>query len=151
MSSSDFTQRRRQEHQVQAAARAEDVQRGSHGHGKEEPETADEMLDQLLEDMKTPGKEQGDKSGTRQPDSTRRSSTEREVGEGVTALTSAGEREALVQIVAVQAGAGEKEAQNPAALEEVARPVSLPPEEPPGLEVVRGRGDGGLLSGLMPL
>ena len=95
MSSSDFTQRRRQEHQVQAAARAEDVQRGSHGHGKEEPETADEMLDQLLEDMKTPGKEQGDKSGTRQPDSTRRSSTEREVGEGATALTSAGEREAL--------------------------------------------------------
>ena len=27
---------------------------------------------------------------------------------------------------------------------------SLPPEELPGLEVVRGRGDGGLLSGLTP-
>ena len=52
--------------------------------------------------------------------------------------------------MAVQAGAGEKEAQNPAALAEVARPVSLPPEELPGLEVVRGRGDGGLLSGLTP-
>ena len=69
------------------------------------------MLDRLLEDMTKPGKEQGDKSGTRPPDSTRRSSTEREVGEAVTALTSAGEREALVQIVVVQAGAGEKEAQ----------------------------------------
>ena len=53
------------------------------------------MLDRLLEDVKTPRKEQGDKSGTRPPDSTRRSSTEREVGEGATALTSAGEREAL--------------------------------------------------------
>ena len=62
MSSSDFTQRRRQEHQVQAAARAEDVQHGSHGHGKEErAETADEVLDRLLED----------KSGTRPPDSTK--------------------------------------------------------------------------------
>ena len=87
MSSSDFTQRRRQEHQVQAAAGAEDVQHGSHGHAKDErAETADEMLDRLLEDMKTPGKEQGEKSGTRSPDSTRRSSIEREVGEGVKAL-----------------------------------------------------------------
>ena len=43
MSSSDFTQRRRQEHQVQAAARAEDVQHGSHGQGKEkQAETADD-------------------------------------------------------------------------------------------------------------
>ena len=146
MSSSYFTQRRRQEHQSQAAARAEDVQHGSHGQGKEkQAETADEMLDRLLEDMKTPGKEQGDKSGTRPPDSTRRSSTEREVGEGVKALRSAGEKEALVQIVTVQAGAGEKGTQNPAVGDEVARPVLLPPEESPGLEVVRGHGNGGLL------
>ena len=128
MSSSDFTQRRRQEHQGLAAARAEDVQHGSHGQGKDgQAETADEMLDRLLDDMKTPGKEQGEKSGTRSPDSTRRSLTEREVGEGVKALTSAGENKALVPVAAVQVGAGGKEAQNPAMLEEVARPVSLPP------------------------
>ena len=36
-----------------------------------------------------------------------------------------------MQVAAVQAGAGERGAQNPAA-------VSLPPEEPPGLEVVQG-------------
>ena len=35
MSSSDFTQRRRQEHRVQAAAHAEEEQHGTHGHGKE--------------------------------------------------------------------------------------------------------------------
>ena len=43
-----------------------------------------------------------------------------------------------MQVAAVRAGAGERIAQNPAAAEEVARPVSLPPEEPPGLEVARG-------------
>ena len=54
-------QRRQQEHQVQAAAGVEDAQHGSHGQGKDErAETADEMLDRLLEDMKTPGKEQGE-------------------------------------------------------------------------------------------
>ena len=64
MSSSDFTQRRRQEHQVQAAAHAEEEQHGSHGHGKEEcAETADEKLDRLLEEMSTPGKEHGEKQG----------------------------------------------------------------------------------------
>ena len=75
MSSSDFTQRRWQEHQGQAAARAEEV----HGsHGKEErAETADVMLDRLLEDMNIPRKGQGEKSRTRPPDSTRRSSTGR--------------------------------------------------------------------------
>ena len=57
MSSSDFTQRRRQEHQVQAAAVAEEEQHGSHGHGKDErAEAADQMLDRLLEDMNKPGK-----------------------------------------------------------------------------------------------
>ena len=62
MSSSDFTQRRRQEHQVQAAAHAEEEQHGSHGHGKEErEETADQMLDWLLEEMDTPGQEHGEK------------------------------------------------------------------------------------------
>ena len=148
MSSSDFTQRRRQEHQVQATA--EEVQHGPHGHGKEErAETADEMLDQLLN---TPKKGQGEKSGTRPPDSTRRSSMEREVGEGVKALTGAGEKEAQKRVVAVQAGVGErKKAQKPAAVEEVTRPVSLPPEQPPGLEVVQGKGKGGLLSRWDPL
>ena len=66
------------------------------------------------------------------------------------ALTGAGGSGALVQVAAVRAGAGERIAQNPAVAEEVARPVSLPPEEPPGLEVVRGNGNGGLLSGLTP-
>ena len=96
------------------------------------------MLDQLLEDMSnmnTPKKGQGEKSGTRPPDSTRRSSMEKEVGEGVKALT----------------GAGEKEAKKPAAVEEVARTVSLPPEQLPGLEVVQGKGKGGLLSRWDPL
>jgi hypothetical protein len=51
MSSSDFTQRRRQDYQGQAAARAEDVQHGAHGK-QERTETADEMLVPLLEDMK---------------------------------------------------------------------------------------------------
>ena len=55
-----------------------------------------------------------------------------------------------MQVAAVRAGAGERIAQNPAVAEEVARPVSLPPEEPPGLEVARGNGNGGLLSGLTP-
>jgi len=66
------------------------------------------------------------------------------------ALTCAGGSGALVQVAAVRAGAGERRAQNPAVVEEVARSVSLPPEEPPGLEVVRGKGNGGLLSGLTP-
>ena len=52
MSSSDFTQRRRQEHQGQAAARAEE----------ERAETADEKLDRLLEAINTPGKEHGEKN-----------------------------------------------------------------------------------------
>ena len=66
------------------------------------------------------------------------------------ALTGAGGSGALAQVVAVRAGAGEQIAQNPAVAEEVARPVSLPPEEPPGLVVVRGKGNGDLLSGLTP-
>ena len=70
--------------------------------------------------------------------------------EGVKALTGAGEKETQKPAAAVQAGAGEKNAQKPATLEEVARPVSLPPEQPPGLEVVQGKGKGGLLSGLTP-
>ena len=148
MSSSDFTQRRRQERQVQAAAHAEEVQ---HGHGKEErEETADQMLDRLLEEMDTPGQEHGEKTGTRSSDSTRRSLMGKGVGESGMALTGAGGSGALVQAAAVRAGAGEQIAQNPAVAEEVARPVSLPPEEPPGLEVVRGKGNGGLLSGLTP-
>ena len=57
------------------------------------------------------------------------------------ALTCAGGSGALVQVAAVRAGAGERRAQNPAVVEEVARSVSLPPEEPPGLEVVRGKGE----------
>jgi len=73
---------------------------------------------------------------------------EKEVGEGVKALTGAGEKEAQKPVVAVQAGAGEKRSQKPAAVEEVARPVSLPPEEPPQLEVGRGNGNGRLLFGL---
>ena len=151
MSSSDFTQRRRQEHQVQAAAHAEEEQHGSHGHGKEErAETADQMLDQLLEEMDIPGQEHGERTGTRSSDSTRRSLIEKGVGESVMALTGAGGSGALVQVAAVRAGAGERIAQNLAVAEEVARPVSLPPEEPPGLEVVRGNGNGGLLSGLTP-
>ena len=72
------------------------------------------------------------------------------VGESGMALTGAGGSGALVQVAAVRAGAGEQIAQNPAVAEEVARPVSLPTEEPPGLEVVRGKGNGGLLSGLTP-
>jgi hypothetical protein len=64
------------------------------------------MLNRLLEDTSKPGKGQREKSGTKPPDSTRRSSTAREVGEGVGAMTGAGERETLVQIGAVQAGAG---------------------------------------------
>ena len=151
MSSSDFTQRRRQERQVQAAAHAEEVQHGTHGHGKEErAETADQMLDRLLEEMDAPGQAHGERTGTRSSDSTRRSLMEGEVGESVMALTGAGGSGALVQVAAVRAGAGERIAQNPAVAEEVARPVSLPPEEPPGLEVVRGNGSGGLLSGLTP-
>ena len=151
MSSSDFTQRRRQERQVQAAAHAEEVQHGTHGHGKEErAETADQMLDRLLEEMDAPGQAHGERTGTRSSDSTRRSLMEGEVGESVMALTGAGGSGALVQVAAVRAGAGERIAQNPAVAEEVARPVSLPPEEPPGLEVVRGNGNGGLLSGLTP-
>ena len=66
------------------------------------------------------------------------------------ALTGAGGSGALAQVVAVRAGAGEQIAQNPAVAEEVARPASLPPEEPPGLVVVRGKGNGDLLSGLTP-
>ena len=140
MSSSDFTQRRRQERQVQAAARAEE----------ECAETADEKLDRLLEEMDTPGQEHGEKTGTRSSDSTRRSLTGKGVGERGMALTGAGGSGALTQVVAVRAGAGEQIAQNPAVAEEVARPVSLPPEEPPGLVVVRGKGNGDLLSGLTP-
>ena len=83
MSSSDFTQRRRQEHQGQAAARAEE----------ERAETADQMLDRLLEEMDTPGQAHGERTGTRSSDSTRRSLMEREVGESVMALTVLGEVE----------------------------------------------------------
>ena len=74
MSSSDFTQRRRQGgHQGQAAARAEEVQHGS--HGKEAgAETADEMLDRLLEDMNAPGKGQGQDHHT-QPEDHRQQGT----------------------------------------------------------------------------
>ena len=140
MSSSDFTQRRRQERQVQAAARAEE----------ECAETADEKPDRLLEEMDTPGQEHGEKTGTRSSDSTRRSLTGKGVGERGMALTGAGGSGALAQVVAVRAGAGEQIAQNPTVAEEVARPVSLPPEEPPGLVVVRGKGNGDLLSGLTP-
>ena len=140
MSSSGFTQRRRQEHQGQAAARAEE----------ECAETADEKLDRLLEEMNTPGKEHGEKTGTRSSDSARRSLTGKGVGERGMALTGAGGSGALAQVVAVRAGAGEQIAQNPAVAEEVARPVSLPPEEPPGLVVVRGKVNGDLLSGLTP-
>ena len=94
MSSSDFTQRRRQERQVQAAAHAEEVQHGTHGHGKEEPaETADQMLDRLLEEMDAPGQAHGERTGTRSSDSTRRSLMDGEVGESVMALTGAGEVE----------------------------------------------------------
>ena len=97
MSSSDFTQRRRQERQVQAAAHAEKVQHGTHGHGKEEcEETADQMLDRLLEEMDTPGQEHGEKTGTRSSDSTRRSLMGKGVGESGMALTSAGGSGALV-------------------------------------------------------
>ena len=149
MSSSDFTQRRRQERQVQAAAHAEEVQHGTHGK-EEHEETADQMLDRLLEEMSTPGQEHREKTGTRSSDSTRRSLMGKGVGESGMALTGAGDRGTLVQVAAVRAGAGEQIAQNPAVAEEVARPVSLPPEEPPGLEVVRGKGNGGLLSGLTP-
>ena len=107
MSSSDFTQRRRQEHQVQAAAHAEEEQHGSHGHGKEErEETADQMLDRLLEEMDTPGQEHGKKTGTRSSDSTRRSLTGKGVGERGMALTGAGGSGALAQVVAVRAGSG---------------------------------------------
>ena len=60
MSSSDFTQRRRQERQVQAAAHAEEVQHGTHGK-EDRAETADQMLDWLLEEMDTPGQEHGEK------------------------------------------------------------------------------------------
>ena len=52
--------------------------------------------------------------------------------------------------MAVRARAAKRIAQNPAVAEEVARPVSLPPEEPPGLVVARGKGNGDLLSGLTP-
>ena len=97
MSSSDFTQRRRQEHQGQAAARAE-----------ERAETADEKLDRLLEEMNTPGKEHGEKTCTRSSDSTRRSLTGKGVGERGMALTGAGGSGALAQVVAVRAGAGEQ-------------------------------------------
>ena len=143
MSSSDFTQRRRQERQVQAAAHAEEVQHGTHGK-EEREETADQMLDRLLEEMDTPGQEHGEKTGTRSSDSTPRSLMGKGVEEsGMMALTGAGGSGALVQVAAVRAGAGEQIAQNPAVAGEVARPVSLPPEEPPGLEVVRGRGNGG--------
>ena len=106
------------------------------------------MLDRLLEEMDTPGQERGEKTGTRSSDSTRRSLMGKGVGESGMALTGAGGSGALVQVAAVRAGAGEQIAQNPAVAEEVARPVSLPPKEPPGLEVVRGKGNGGLLSGL---
>ena len=148
MSSSDFTQRCRQERQVQAAAHAEEVQHGTHGK-EEREETADQMLDRLLEEMDTPGQEHGEKTRTRSSDPTRRSLMGKGVGESGMALTGAGGSGALVQVAAVRA-AGEQIAQNPAVAEEVARPVSLPPEEPPGLEVVRGKGNGGLLSGLTP-
>ena len=95
-------------------------------------------------------KNMGKKTGTRSSDSTRRSLMGKGVGESGMALTGAGGSGALVQVAAVRAGAGKQIAQNPAVAEEVARPVSLPPEEPPGLEVVRGKGNGGLLSGLTP-
>ena len=55
------------------------------------------MLNRLLEDASKPGKGQRETSGTKPPDSTRRSSTAREVGEGVGAMTGGGERETLVQ------------------------------------------------------
>ena len=136
MSSSDFTQRRRQ---VQAAALAEEVQHGTHGK-EERAETAEQMLDRLLEEMDTPGQEHGEKTGTRSSDSTRRSLMGKGVGESGMALAGAGGSGALVQVAAVRAGAGEQIAQNPAVAEEVARPVSLPPEEPPGLEVDEEKG-----------
>ena len=73
MSSSDFTQRRRQERQVQAAAHAEEVQHGTHGHGKEErAETADQMLDGFWRRWthldKHMGKEQGQDHQTQPED-----------------------------------------------------------------------------------
>ena len=95
MSSSDFTQRRRQERQVQAAAHAEEVQHGTHGK-EEREETADQMLDRLLKEMDTPGQEHGGKTGTRSSDSTRRSLMGKGVGESGMALTSAGGSGALV-------------------------------------------------------
>ena len=101
------------------------VQHGPHGHGKEE--------------------RGGIRDKTRRPDATRRSSMEKEVGEGVKTFSGAGAQKLAA---AVQARAGEKKAQKPAAAEEVARAVSLPPEQPPGLEVVQGKGKGGLLSGM---
>ena len=76
----------------QAAAHAEEVQHGTHGK-EERAETADQMLGRLLEEMDTPCKEHGERTGTRSSDSTRRSLMEKEVGESVMALTGAGEVE----------------------------------------------------------
>eukprot|EP00435_Cladocopium_sp_Y103_P007186 s2559_g2.t1 len=135
MSSSSFTQRSRQDQQVAVAAQGEDEQVRAHAkaehQGKEErpgkpvqDETADQMLGRLLDEMNTPGQERGEKSGTRSQDSTRRSSKEREAGEGVKALVGAGDQEVQKPVAAIQAGAGEI-TQKPAVVGEAARPLSV--------------------------
>eukprot|EP00435_Cladocopium_sp_Y103_P046673 s2633_g13.t1 len=90
------------------------VERAEKAHGQDErsgnpgrEETADEMLDRLTAETKKLGQDLGEKSRTRPPDSTRRSSTEREAGEGVKALAGAGAQEVQKPVAAIQAGAGE--------------------------------------------
>ena len=138
MSSSDFTQRR-QEHQGQVAARAEEVQHGSHGK-EERAETADEMLDRLLEDMNKPGKvEIRDKTTRLDPKIIDGKGSWRRCrgidwcsGKGSLSASRGGAGWSGRKKIPESGGSGR----------------SL--EEPPGLEVVPESGNGGLLSGLTP-
>ena len=152
MSSSDFTQRRRQERQVQAAAHAEEVQHGTHGHGKEErAETADQNAGSASGGdghtwTSTWGKNR-DKIIRLNPKITDGRGSWRKC-DGTDRCWGKWSPSGTLRRSGLERA--NESPRNPAVAEEVARPVSLPPEEPPGLEVVRGNGSGGLLSGLTP-
>ena len=135
MSSSGFTQRRRQEHQGQAAARAEEKraetahQIGGDGHtwtrtwGK----NGDKII--RLDPKITDGKGSWRKGN----------GTDRCWGKWSPSAGYGGPR-----------WSGRTNCPESGCRGEVARPMSLPPEEPLGLVVVRGKGKGNLLPGLIP-
>ena len=116
---------------------------------EERAETADQMLDRLLEEMDAPDKHMGKEQGQDHQ-------TQPKITDGRGKLEKVWWHWQCWGKWSPSAGcggpgwSGRTNRPESAVAEEVARPVSLPPEEPPGLEVVRGNGSGGLLSGLTP-